>query len=115
MKKLILIILISLSSSIQAESYFCSYSSSGETRNAIIERSYQDVFWWTAHNNIDKYLMKLVYETDVGIFLMGNFSRVNAGATVLFINKKTREFSVNYQMSAKNESSDVFYGNCLVQ
>jgi len=114
MKKLIVFVLFILSSSVQAETYFCSYSiSDTATLKTIITRAEADVFWWTS-NATDKYMMKLAYETDTGIFLIGNFSKVDAGATVIFINKNSKEISITYQQAENNQSSDVFYGNCLI-
>ena len=115
MKKLIALILFILSSSAQAETYFCSYSiPDSATNKTIITRAEADVFWWTS-NATDKYMMKLVYETDIGIFLVGNFSQVYAGATVLFINKNSKEMSITYQQAKKNQGSAVYYGDCIVE
>jgi len=116
MKKLIVLILLVLSSSVQAETYFCSYSvSDSVTAKNIITRAEADVFWWTS-NAADKYMMKLVYETGAGIYLMGNFSRgVVSGSTIILINKVSNEMSINYQQAENNQSSDVFYGDCIVE
>ena len=116
MKKLIVLIFFVLSISVQAETYFCSYYSVADsgTNKTIITRAEADVFWWTS-NASDKYMMKLVYETDIGIFLVGNFSKVYAGATVLFINKNSKEMSITYQQAENIQSSSVFYGDCIVE
>jgi hypothetical protein len=115
MKKLIALILFVLGSSVQAETYFCSYTvPDTASLKTIITRAEADVFWWTS-NAKDKYMMKLAYETGTGIFLIGNFSTVYAGATVIFINKNSKEISITYQQAENNQSSDVFYGDCIVE
>ena len=59
--------------------------------------------------------MKIVKEDSRGLYLMGSFSGGRPSSTVVTIDKVTGEMGTLYLRAELDESSQVFYGDCLKQ
>ena len=115
MKKLLIISLIVFSSSAFSEAYFCQYAFTDSISfKNIFTRGEADVFIKTS-NEGEKDLMKIVKEDSRGLYLMGSFSGGRPGSTVVTIDKVTGEMGTLYLRAILDESSQVFYGDCLKQ
>lgn len=113
MKKLLLtFILLLLSSSVFAESYYC--GTTGTDSKVIYERSHSDVFRRTDENGYRDFpFEKLVYESDESIYLMGSFQDFPSSGSLKIINKRTGDYAVIFLSTAV--ATEPYYGDCLIK